>query len=385
MIEIDLIMLSKLGTSDGGRETWLYNFLNYLKDNYSDIIFNLITLEKSDISAITTQNSQLILSHSMYQHKIKKIPYSVGFVLYCWRRNFFKIKTADHVMAVGGLNEALSAFLGYGFRGVKGKKIIWLRTIYTKEKGYALNKFTQKTLLIVEKILYKYYFDIVITNGKDTANFYRKLGIECSVIDNAIPLEKWTNLTYDSNSNVLKIGYIGRLSEVKGISAFLNSIDIILSQNDDLNIEFHIIGGGPFENKASIISSKYPDKVFIYGEVSNTEIPKILKNIDCCVALTYLTDFLGGGGVSNALIEQMAAKKIIVCWDNDIFRNVLDDNSAYFVEQGNELALANCFNEILLNKCVAYEKALKSRILSQKYSIESHVISFLRTISYSKP
>lgn len=381
MKKIDLIMLSRLGSSDGGRETWLYNFLNYITNNYDNIRFNLITLENSDRSIITTHNSRLILSHAMYQHKSKKIPYSLGFILYCWRKRFFKKKTADHVIAVGGLNEALSTLLGYTFRGVSGKKIIWLRTIYTKEKGYALNKLTQPILLVIEKILYKYFFDIVITNGEDTANFYRKLGIECNVINNAIPLDKWTNLTYESNSKVLKVGYIGRLSEVKGISAFLNSIDLILSQNKDSNLEFHIIGGGPLEDRVSAIYRRYPNKVYYYGEVSNTEVPKILENIDCCVALTYLTDFLGGGGVSNALIEQMAANKIIICWDNDIFRNVLNEDAAYFIEQGNELALANCFNEILLNKEAAQKKASLSRRLSKKYSIESHVISFLETIN----
>lgn len=380
MIKIDLIMISRIGLSDGGRETWLYNFLNYIKKTHDDILFNLITLEQSDHSLLTQDNSSLILTHSQYEHKSHKVPYTIGFISNCVKTQLLKRKHADHVIAVGGLNEAISALISYSIRGVKGYKIIWLRTIYTKENGYRLNKFTRPLLLGLEVVLYKYFFDKVITNGEDTAEFYRSFGINCNVIKNAIPLEKWTNLSSAYNKDCLKVGYIGRLSEVKGIDAFLESIKICLEKDNNLNIEFHIVGDGPFRSKCEELAKTYPSKIFLYGAVNNCEVPNILQNLDCCVALTYLTDSLGGGGVSNALIEQMAAEKILICWDNNIFRRVLDDQSAYFVEQGSTKGLANAFLEIMRNRELSLMKAVEAKKKSSDYSIERHVKLFLELI-----
>lgn len=378
MKKIDLIMLSNLEQSGGGRETWLKNFLDNIVVTDREIKFDLYTLKTNEDCLLNEYNYNLVNKHKKYNHNKKKLPISIGFVSYMARNLIFKKKYSEHMLAVGGLEEALAGVLGYTIRNVKGKKILWLRTIYTKEKGYALNKITQKILLTIELLIIKNFFDIVIANGEDTADFYRNLGVECVVIKNSIPLEKWNTLKSTRNHNKLKIAFIGRLTEVKGIQNFLDAINIIYNAGNIKDFEFHIVGDGPYAKELE----KYIelDEVITYGAIHNSQVPDILKEMDCCVALTYLTDFLGGGGVSNALIEQMATGKILVCWDNNIFRKVLDEKSAYFVAQGDSQALAETFINIKNDLPTADIKAICAKSLSHDYSIQNHVNNFFKLI-----
>lgn len=378
MEKIDLIMLSNLEQSGGGRETWLKNFLDQIVAVDKKISFNLYTLKTDKDCLLNDYNHGLINNHNQYTYRDKNLPVSISFIRYIAKELILKKKHSDHMLAIGGLEEALAGVFGYTLRGVKGKKILWLRTIYTKEKGYALNKVTQKLLLKIEVFVIKYFFDTVIANGEDTAEFYRDLGIECTVIKNSIPLDRWNNLQSIRDNNKVKIAFIGRLSEVKGIQDFLKSIDIIYKNKDIKSFEFHIIGDGPYAKQLERYVEL--DEVIIHGAIPNTQVPDILKEMDCCVALTYLTDFLGGGGVSNALIEQMAAGKIIVCWDNNIFRKVLNEESAFFVPQGDSDALAETFIGIRNDKLTANNKAIQAKYLSKNYSIQEHVNSFFKLI-----
>lgn len=379
MDKIDLIMLSSLEQSGGGRETWLKNFLDNIVDTKKEIGFGLFTLRTKQNCLINDYNDHLIIQHDEYTH-MSKLPISIGFVSHMTKNFMFKRKFSDHVLAVGGLEEALAVALSYSLRSIKGKKILWLRTIYTKEKGYTLNRVSQKILLIVELFIIKYFFDIIVANGEDTAEFYRDLGIDCIVIKNAIPLEKWHTLSSRNNekNNKINIAFIGRLSEVKGIKEFLDAIDILYNKQAINDFQFHIVGDGPFTKELEKYNGR--DEIINYGAIPNSEVPSILKEMDCCVALTYLTDFLGGGGVSNALIEQMAAGKALVCWDNNIFRKVLDDESAYFVPQGDANQLAETFLRIKNDPLTANDKSIQAQCLSEGYSIQKHVEKFFKLI-----
>lgn len=382
---IDLIMISKLGTSDGGREIWLKNFLQEIGGSVPDknnLFFNLITLNKAEKNILNKEYDFLIKNHIQYKPIFKKIPISIKFIIFCLIKFFFKKKEAEHVLAVGGLEEALATVMGYSFRRVRGKRILWLRTIYTKEKGYLLNRFTQKFLLMFEIFIIKNFFDLIVANGDDTADFYRAYGVECHVIKNSIDLKKWSNPDSNFSENKLDIAFIGRLAEVKGIKSFLDAIIVLKESMPTENIKFHVIGDGPFSVEVEKLANK--NLLTYYGAIPNQDLPKIMKKFDCCVGLTYLSEFMGGGGVSNALIEQMASGKIMVCWANNIFYNVLNQDSCYFVNQGNIEELADTFLEISNNKEISAKKVLNSYLISQNYSIEIHVKIFFSLLEMKK-
>ena len=374
-MKIDLIMISKLSKSDGGRETWLKNFLHEIENRgfSKKILFNLITL-KTNEDSILEKNNSIVNNHIQYNSSYRFLPISIQFIIFCFFKLFFKRKDVDHVLAVGGLEESLAAIVGYIFNNVKGKRILWLRTIYTKEKGYLLNRFSQKVLLKFEIFIIKSFFDLVIANGEDTAEFYRNYGVECHVIKNSIDLERWHCPIITDMNNKLDIAFIGRLAEVKGIRSFLESIVFLNKRYPNNNLNFHVVGDGPFRNQVEDLAGK--NLIHFYGAIPNEELPKFMQKFDVCVALTFLSDFIGGGGVSNALIEQMAAKKIIVCWDNNIFRHILNDESCYFVKQGDTVALAETFLEIYHNSEIAKQKSYEAYLLSSNYSIHNHVNNF---------
>ena len=377
-MQIDIVMISKLGNGDGGRETWLKNFLLETSRKNIDCVFNLLTLRKAEDNVLQCLGDNNMLGAQLeFDTKSKFLPTSLAFFIKFIFSLLLKKKPADFVIGVGGLAEAMAIVMCYFWPTFKGKRILWLRTIYTKEKGYRLNKFSQKILLALEIFIIKKFFTVVIANGEDTAQFYRAHGIECTVINNAVNLNVWTNLQ-KSPAPRFRVAFVGRLSAVKGIEAFLESIEIFTRKNPYHEIEFHVVGAGPFEDQVQSLQRR--GLLQYHGMLANNLIPEFLTNTDCCVALTYLKDFMGGGGVSNALIEQMAAEQVIIAWNNDIFNKVLTHKTAYLVEQDDIEGLANSYTAILNNIETAQVKAVAARNESKNFSISKHVDLFFKAI-----
>lgn len=73
--------------------------------------------------------------------------------------------------------------------------------------------------------------------------------------------------------SVLRILFVGRLTQVKRVDIFLN-IAKIISRDSSLQIEFHVLGDGPLMNecKTFIDSNKLKDVVYMRGFVTNVQI-----------------------------------------------------------------------------------------------------------------
>lgn len=369
-MKIEILMISNLELSAGGRETWLNNFLYGIKKYYNeDISIDIHSLEiKND--SLVFNHTDLLNEHTEYRKNYFKLPVFIGFIIQYIFKNILKNKKKDKYIAVGGVDEVLALLFGNIIFSRKKDRVVWLRTIYTKEKGNRYPKIILKIILLIEIFLLKNFFEIIIANGEDTAEFYRKFNLNVKVIPNSVFIEKWKNSHSPINTNKLNIAFVGRLTEVKGFSYFINSIIEINKISSNFN--FHVIGDGPDRFLIDNVNNiKY------YGSVNNEELPSILKGIDICVALTLYDNNLGGAGVSNALIEQMAASKVIICWDNQIFRQLLDENLVYFVKQKDILGLVNVYMEINNNKVIAAEKARRSYNLALNYSMENHVCKFI--------
>jgi glycosyltransferase involved in cell wall biosynthesis len=107
--------------------------------------------------------------------------------------------------------------------------------------------------------------------------------------------------------------------------------------------------------------------------------------MDVCTALTFVrqgADQKGGGsGVSNALLEQMAAGRVCLCWDNAAFRQVLDERSGYFARQGDAGELAARLKQIAENPSEALNRALTGQQLAENYGLDAHMQRFERTVA----
>lgn len=368
-MKVELIMISNLKLSGGGRETWLNNFLTALKQ-YKNSISSI------EIHSLDLAEENLVKEHSnfiksiTYKRKILFLPILVNFIVSYIFINLFKKKNVDKYIAVGGLDEMIALLFGNFFYVRKSQRIVWLRSIYSLEKASSYPKWLVKILFFFEIFLLRYFFGKIIANGYDTAFFYKKLGLDVDVIPNSIFIEDWAASYKKNISDVLNVAYIGRITKIKGFDNFVKSIDEINKVNNG-RVLFHIIGDG---NDRALINNK--ENVKYYGAVSNKELPKIVYNIDVCVALTVFDDNMGGAGISNALLEHMASKKVIICWDNQIFRQILDCDSAYFVKQNDVEQLRKTILYIANNREEASKKADLAYEAVLKFSMENHVKLF---------
>ncbi len=390
-MKIELVMMSSLNKAGGGRETWLLNYLEELQcqqclDSYD---FSVLPLaEEPLLDGLDKNGVQVVGAINQYGNVFTVLPTPVRFAISYLFRGFFPSlfgrRVYDAVIAVGGLNEAvpvvLSSFL-FRFRS-RSKKVIWLRTIYTKEKGYRLGPYARCLLLKIECWLYGRFFNLIVANGDDTADFYKRAGLDVSVVHNSINLSRWLNVGC-SESSKFRIAFIGRLSSVKGIEEFLSSIKKMQEMNPSafLDVEFHVVGDGDMRSKESVLDFQSRGLLKYHGAIDNRSLPNFLEGIDCCVALTFLRDDLGGGGVSNALIEQMAAGKPIVAWDNSIFTPVLSAEMAWMVPQGSVCGLASSYIEACSDRAQAFHKGRLCRKRSLSFDIRTHVNRFYNLIS----
>jgi glycosyltransferase involved in cell wall biosynthesis len=371
--DLTVMMLSQMGSGDGGRETWLLNFLTEVVRQRRPVRFHAIHRATAGGSSLLDLPGVrgLIVSVKTVACDGKRIPVTVEFLArVAWERCRGRVAAPGIVIAVGGLSEALATV---ALGGDRRNRVLWLRTIYSKEKAYRVPRLFRRVLLALELFVIRHFFGLVLANGDDTAAFYQEQGIDCVVIKNAIQLAAW-RMPPLVLSDRLRIAFIGRLSEVKGIAAFLDTVELAHAEGKSDGFEFIVAGDGPYRGRVEALMQA--GRLSYRGQLENSTVVDLVAEVDCCVALTYLTDELGGGGVSNALIEQMAAGRIIVAWDNAIFRTVVSSASAYLVDQGNVAALLQTFVAIEEDRGAALSKARIAMRVSGAYAIEVHVDRF---------
>ena len=144
----------------------------------------------------------------------------------------------------------------------------------------------------------------------------RVVNSKVSIIDNGIDIDRFTdsfnidNIRKDFNikSNLKVVGTIGRLSEEKGHSLFLNAAKLVVERYSD--IKFIIVGDGPLKRKLqeSVLDLNLQNHVVFTG--IRNDIPRILTLFDIFV-LPSLTE-----GLPMVLLEAMAAKKpiLVISW-----------------------------------------------------------------------
>ena len=95
------------------------------------------------------------------------------------------------------------------------------------------------------------------------------------------------------------VGYVGRLSEEKGVSNFIEAIPSIIKKNP--HIKFLIIGDGPLNVKLVNYISKAPaNKIKFLGWIPHNELPTYLNEIKLLILPSYIE------GLPNILLEAMA-------------------------------------------------------------------------------
>ena len=372
-------MLSNFGRADGGRETWAYNFVPRLLDRYSSLRLRIygFRLEgepdnsETVLSSVAEAQRERLSIHFVGE-KAALLPNQVAF----WR-GLPRIAAGEpepaFLVAVGSWTDLRAALRTPRFRS--SGKLVWLRSIFADEKAHRYPAFVRPWLERWELAVLK-RADVVIANGEDTADHYRKRGLTVQVIPNGVDLDRW-RMEPATIGEQVDVAYVGRLAPVKGIDDFVEVAREARRRGLDW-LRFHVIGDGP--SLRSVEQASAEGLLHYHGAVPNEQMPQLLSQMQACVALTYVRSgdesFSGGSGVSNALLEQMAAGRIILAWDNAAFRQVLDDRTAFLIPQGDRDALLNALTEMHAKPRKAEARAANAAMVAENYSFDRHLALF---------
>lgn len=382
---LDIVMLSTFDRDAGGRETWLYNFLPELASlqHFEKIcLFGFKTPDQENFIEEIQQldpmlNGEQQIFPILFEKEKSKLP--AIFAMFKEFKKFTKTTSQypSYVMAMGIL-ELWMVLKLKPYRN--SKKVVWLRSIFSHEKAYRIPKPIRKLFLKYEIQMLK-KADVVLGNGDDIKNFYAPYGIDVTVIKNGVAMARWA-LPDIPLQDPIHIAYVGRLSHVKGIEDYLKLIEKVKTGDKARQFTFHIVGyNDRYASQVAVLEKK--GFVRNHNIVPNKELPGFLEKIDVCVALTYAASKGGGGGTSNAMMEQMAAGRIILAWDNRIFSQYLTNQNAYLAKQYNVDELESQLYAIHSYKQIAQQKATKAIETIKPYSYTLNVAKFLEALKNS--
>lgn len=387
MRKLALVMISNFGRADGGRETWAYQFLPRLLAREPDLSIDLYGLRVEgqpdtipELLAATAPSDRPRLRAQFFHAQRNAIPNSLKMLWAMWNRRWKPSQSeADLALGVGSFVELACMVVAPGLR--RRRKAVWLRTIYLDEKSHRVPKWLRGIATRIETAVLR-RADLIIANGDDTAAHYRARGLSVEVIKNAVDLERW-RMPPPSFDRPIQIAYIGRLAAVKGLAEFIELARRTAALPEAGAFRFHIVGDGDLADLAK--AAEPLGNLSFRGAVSNDAMPSVLAEMDICVALGFVgvgpDGRSGGSGVSNAVLEQMAAGRLLLCWDNVAYRQIVSDAAGIRVRQGDVDALLDELMKIAADDREARKKSEAGREIAQGYGFDAHLDRFLR---YSK-
>lgn len=179
---------------------------------------------------------------------------------------------------------------------------------------------------------------------------------------------------YDDRPDM--IGYIGRLSEEKGVINFVKSFSSIIKRYP--NIQFFIAGDGILHQELiSLISeSGLTEKVTFYGWISHDKLPAYLNELKLLVLPSYTE------GLPNIMLEAMACGTPVLVTPVGAIRDVIQDEETGFILNDNspESITINVIRAINHTKLKIIAQNGK-QIVESKYSLENAIKSYKKILS----
>lgn len=206
--------------------------------------------------------------------------------------------------------------------------------IYEKNRIYAsFREFINKTRTIDPFYRRKVkLFDLIYCINSETQEQISKIiGKKCPHLPEMALKDKFRNLEITKkNSDKVKILFVGRLIEKKGV---LLLIDVIKKIPNDVDYELNIYGEGPLEERLNQLINKYnlSQKVFLKGSLSYNEISLAYQDADIFI-MPSLRETSG-----NVLIEAMAHSLPIISFNSSYCKILNDIHCGIFINTNQDL------------------------------------------------
>ena len=151
--------------------------------------------------------------------------------------------------------------------------------------------------------------------------------------------------SFGDNVGIIKIGYLGRLVDGKGLEDLFGAIAILKSQN--LKFNCLIFGTGLFEEKLKKLADELDitEKIEWQGFVSYNKVPEALAQIDIFIYPSWHEGF------GRSIMEALAMKKAVVATKvGGIPDLVKDGENGFLVEPSNPEKLAEKIKILMEDK-----------------------------------
>jgi glycosyltransferase involved in cell wall biosynthesis len=175
-------------------------------------------------------------------------------------------------------------------------------------------------------------------------------------------------IKYSDRENL--VGYVGRLSEEKGILNLIKAIPIIIKWNRE--IKFLIIGDGILKKEIDsyLIENNLEKYVTIVGWVPHNDLPHYFTKLKLLVLPSY------SEGLPNVMLEAMACGTPVLATPVGAILDIIEDENTGFITENNspgciarnvirtlESPILNQISENVTNKIkseFSYESAVKN-------------------------
>jgi len=364
-LRLYIITSSQLVKYGGGTDTWLSYFIPGIVNTFDEIQILAVEFDgaREELQKFDFSNVKIVrLCKPSYVDMLSK--YSTYLTE--------NIKSGDILLSVGT-----------GFQGLVGsmvKKVYRESIIHiTWSRGIPHREIIERrgTLgsLVMKQVEKRTFLSSngVIFNGNDTYNYYHSkfqsyLPKNTVVIPNALRNDSYFQNPDPSFSSPLTIGYYGRFVKTRGFDYFVE-----LSKSQILKGRYRFCAWGWPEDEINKSPIKY------MGKYNNDDFEVYIGSD--IVAFFLPTRGTFGGGVSHSLLEAMASGRVILGWDNQILRNVVDEKCAYLVPQGNLASTEKKLLDIYARKDDLIEKSYAARQKARNYTAERHVSMFIDFIN----
>lgn len=385
---LHIVIASELYEFAGGCESWLKYFLTQAiatDESFTDVhIYHLFPREPEKSMVKYLSENPRYTFHAFkpdYPLAGSGTRTILSFTRYCLAAMLFPKEKKHIVLLVGSVYLAILGLLLHCRYFLRNNLFIipWIRSIAAQEIARGNSK-KQVIFQAMEWALLKISQGNIV-NGQDTLASYRELhpslAYKMRAVENAVNYKPLAILDIpDWSKNKIRCAYLGRFVQAKGFDDFLQSIKVFYENNPDnrgREIEFHIYGHGS-------LAEAIPAGVINHGAYNPAEVKDILAAVDVVV---FLNRTNVASGLSHGLLEAMAAGRLIVAWGNPTHEQVLSDENAMILEDGNIAALVKTYDQLLsgdIDISVLRNKCEAARRRAQEYSIERHGEKFSKVV-----
>ena len=378
---IDFICHSSMGRSEGGMETWAYQFVPGLLASYPDVRVRLYGQLHGGRPDPTEEFMTAVAPHQdrfsahFFRTERGRLPLMVAMIRqFRQLKKDVRIAPADISIAAGSVVEMLVVLGSRSAR--RSYKISWLRTLWVDQKTYRIPRLLRAFARRLE-LLALHRADLVLCNGDDIAARYAERGLTVHVVKNAVELGRWA-APPPALAPPIRVAYVGRFAIEKGVREFVELARRFTSEEDAARVRFEAFGH--LGEEAMIAAAAQRQEIVWHGAVPNSDLPLALRDVDVCVALTFSSLTAGGGGTSNAMMEQLASGRVMLAWDNAIFRQWLHQDNAYLVPQGDVDGLEAALRSIADDPEEARRRATNGVATVVDYGVDAMMRRFDATV-----